>query len=94
MQIFITAVSTIALVACASSVASAREVRYRYDSLGRLVQADQSAPSQPNSIRLTYDRVGNRLTQVVDGSPNGSATAVIVAPLGSSFAVIPIERQQ
>lgn len=73
--------------------AQAGETRYAYDNLGRLVRAEQSVPSQPHTMRLTYDQAGNRRDQIVEGSPNGSATAMIVAPLGSGFAVIPIDRQ-
>lgn len=88
------AVLVVALAAAVSTAASAAETSYRYDSLGRLMRSDQTASGQPHTVKFTYDAGGNRRTQIVENSLNGPATAVIVTPLGSGFAVIPIDRQQ
>lgn len=76
-----------------SSAADAGETHYQYDALGRLKQAQQSAPADPPTTRFTYDPAGNRTQQVVENSTNGSAAGVIVTPMGTGFAVIPFDRQ-
>ncbi|WNO11572.1 putative Ig domain-containing protein [Teredinibacter sp. KSP-S5-2] len=47
---------------------SGREVTYAYDDVYRLVSESVKEPAQLASVtEYTYDRVGNRLTKVVDG---------------------------
>lgn len=76
-----------------TSTAAANETRYQYDALGRLVHAEQVNGAGNHDVRYTYDAAGNRVQQVVTGSANGSATGVIVAPLGGGFVVIPFDRE-
>ena len=76
-----------------ASVAEAAQTQYQYDALGRLKQAQQSASTDAPTSRFTYDAAGNRTQAVVENSVNGSATGVVVTPMGSGFAVIPFDRQ-
>jgi hypothetical protein len=73
---------------------SAETVTYSYDSLGRLLSSAHTGGGNDGVVTsYVLDKAGNRTKHSVTGSPNGSATGVIVAPLGGSFVVIPFDRE-
>lgn len=83
----------LALAAVGCTVASANEVRYSYDALGRLITTEQTGAATGYLANYQYDAAGNRINRVISNSANGSATSMIVSRIGNSYFLIPIEKR-
>lgn len=75
------------------TAASANEVRYGYDALGRLIKTEQTGAATGYLANYKYDAAGNRISRNVSNSANGSATGVIVSWIGNSYFLIPIDKR-
>ena len=85
-------IAAVALMLVPTIAVASETVTYSYDALGRLREANQSGANS-HVERLAYDRAGNRTSLKTEGSVNGSATGVVVVPLGSGLVVIPVDRR-
>jgi hypothetical protein len=65
-------------------------VAYKYDALGRVIEADYTGgPRDGQTVAYTYDPAGNRTQLVTTGGPPPPITGVVVLPL-LGFLVIPL----